>query len=100
MLSSVEALEFFRAEPERFDLVVTDMTMPHMTGDKLAQEVMAIRGNIPIVLCTGFSERLTEKRAKEMGIREYVMKPFAMNDLARAVRRALESEKEGLKVAV
>lgn len=100
VLSSVEALEFFRAEPERFDLVVTDMTMPHMTGDKLAQEVMAIRGNIPIVLCTGFSERLTEKRAKEMGIREYVMKPFAMNDLARAVRRALESEKEGLKVAV
>jgi CheY-like chemotaxis protein len=100
MLSSVEALELFRAEPERFDLVITDMTMPHMTGDKLAQEMMAVRPNIPIVLCTGFSERISEKRAKEMGIPEYVMKPFAMNDLARAVRRALESKKEAIPLAL
>ena len=91
MMDSQEALELFRAQPDRFDLVVTDMTMPNLTGDKLALELMAIRPNIPIVLCTGYSERITEMKAKELGIREYVSKPFALNDLARAVHRALGS---------
>ncbi len=91
MLDSQKALEVFQARPDHFDLVVTDMTMPNLTGDRMAQEMMTIRNNIPIVLCTGFSERITEKKAKEMGIREYVSKPFSMNDLAGAVGRALES---------
>lgn len=91
MLDSRQALEAFRAQPDRFDLVVTDMTMPNLTGDKLALEIMGIRANTPIVLCTGYSERMTERKAKELGIREYLSKPFVMNDLAQAVRRALGS---------
>ncbi|MDL1957888.1 MAG: PAS domain S-box protein, partial [Deltaproteobacteria bacterium] len=62
--SSVEALELFKAQPDRFDLVITDMTMPNMMGDKLARELMKIRPDIPIIICTGYSERITEKKAK------------------------------------
>ncbi|MBW2109980.1 MAG: response regulator, partial [Deltaproteobacteria bacterium] len=80
--SSVQALELFRAEPDKFDLVITDMTMPHMTGDKLAQELMKIRPDIPIILCTGHSRLVSEKKAKEMGIRELVFKPLVMRNLA------------------
>jgi two-component system, cell cycle sensor histidine kinase and response regulator CckA len=90
MLDSRQALELFRAQPEGFDVVVTDMTMPHITGEKLAREIMGIRANFPVVLCTGFSERITERKAKEMGIREFVSKPFELKDLARAIRKALE----------
>ncbi len=92
--SSVEALEVFKESPERFDLVITDMTMPNMTGDKLAQEILEIRPGIPIILCTGFSESISEEKAKSLGIREFVMKPLVMKDLAQAVRRALESRKK------
>ncbi|UCF83595.1 MAG: PAS domain S-box protein [Desulfobacteraceae bacterium] len=86
---SVEALEAFRAQPERFDLVITDMTMPNLTGDKLAKELMKIRPDIPIILCTGFSESITEEKAKEIGITEFSMKPFVMRELAETTRRAL-----------
>ena len=92
--SSIEALELFRAQADRFDLVITDMTMPNMTGDKLAQELLRIRPGIPIILCTGFSEYLTEEKAKAMGIREFVMKPLVMKDLAKAMRRALDYRKK------
>jgi nitrogen-specific signal transduction histidine kinase/ActR/RegA family two-component response regulator len=92
--SSVEALELFRAKPESFDLVVTDMTMPNMTGDKLARELMGIRPDIPVILCTGFSERITEEKAKLLGIREFVMKPLVMKDLAKSMRRALDGQKK------
>ncbi|MCJ7494829.1 MAG: ATP-binding protein [Deltaproteobacteria bacterium] len=88
--SSVEALELFRAKPESFDLVITDMTMPNMTGDKLARELMGIRPGIPVILCTGFSERITEEKAKLLGIREFVLKPLVMKDLAKSMRRALD----------
>jgi len=92
--SSVEALELFRAKPESFDLVITDMTMPNMTGDKLAQELMGIRPDIPVILCTGFSERITEEKAKALGIREFVLKPLVMQDLAMSMRRALMAKKK------
>jgi len=91
--SSIEALELFRTYPERFDLVITDMTMPNMTGDKLSRELMSIRPDIPIILCTGFSEYITEEKVKEMGIRELAMKPLVMNDLAQTIRRALDQKK-------
>jgi len=94
--SSVEALELFRAKADRFDMVITDMMMPNMTGDRLAQELLQIRPGIPIILCTGFSERITEEKAKAMGIREFVMKPLVIKDLAQAMRRALGS-REGKK---
>jgi PAS domain S-box-containing protein len=89
--SSVEALELFRAQADSFDLVITDMTMPNMTGDKLSRELMKIRSDIPIVLCTGYSERISEEKAKSMGIREFVMKPLVMKDLAKTVRKALDT---------
>ncbi len=92
--SSVEALELFRVQPNRFDLVITDMTMPNLTGDRLAQELLKIRPEIPIILCTGFSERMTEEKAKTLGVREFVMKPLVMMDLALAIRRALASRQK------
>jgi DNA-binding NtrC family response regulator len=91
-LSSNEALELFRVNPERFDLVITDMTMPNMTGDKLGKNLMKIRPDIPIILCTGFSERISEDKAKAIGIKEYIMKPLAMGDLAKTIRKVLDNE--------
>jgi DNA-binding NtrC family response regulator len=64
--------------------------MPNMTGDKLAQEVMRLRPGLPVILCTGFSERISEMKAKALGIQEFVMKPFDLNDLAQTIRRALD----------
>ena len=90
--SSLEALEAFRNNPDRFDLVVTDQTMPNMTGKELAKELMAIRSRIPIILCTGFSEQIDEKRAKEMGISAFVMKPIVMHDIANTIRSVLHNE--------
>ncbi|OEU80238.1 MAG: hypothetical protein BA872_06220 [Desulfobacterales bacterium C00003060] len=88
--SSIEALELFRAQPDRFDLVITDMTMPNMTGEKLAAEIMNIRPDIPIILCTGFSKHISEEKAKEMGIRAFIMKPLARRDLADTIRKVLD----------
>ena len=70
------------------------MTMPNMTGDKLAQEVMRIRPGIPVILCTGFSERISAMKAKALGIQELVMKPLALNDLAQSIRRELERNRK------
>ena len=92
--SSIEALELFRAKPDQYDLVITDMTMPNMTGDRLAQELLQIRPGIPIILCTGFSERITEEKARAIGIEEFVMKPVVMKDLAVVIRRALDRKKK------
>ena len=89
--NSVQALELFRAEPDRFDLVITDMTMPDMTGDKLAQELMKIRPQIPIILCTGHSILVSEEKAKEIGIKAFVMKPLVMRNLAETVRKVLDA---------
>jgi len=91
--SSPDALELFRRNPDRFDLIISDMTMPEMNGDKLARKILDIRRNIPIILCTGYNEHISEEKAKEMGIRDLIMKPFAMEELARTIRRVLD-EKE------
>lgn len=87
---STEILNLFREQPERFDLVITDMTMPHLTGDKLARELLRIRPDLPIILCTGFNECITEEKAKAMGICEFSMKPLLMRDLAVKARKALD----------
>jgi DNA-binding NtrC family response regulator len=92
--SSIEAREMFRANPDRFDLVITDMTMPNMTGDRLAQEILGIRPGTPIILCTGFSESMTQEKARKLGIQEFVMKPFVVKDLAVVIRRALDQKKK------
>ena len=87
--SSTEALETFRAHPDKFDLVITDQTMPDMTGERLAKEIMRIRTDIPIIICTGFSESINEKKAKAVGIRALLMKPVVMRELAETVRDVL-----------
>jgi PAS domain S-box-containing protein len=91
--SSMAGLNLFRAQPDRFDLVITDMTMPNLTGDKLALELMKIRPDIPIILCTGYSESINGEVAKKMGIKEFGMKPFGMHDLAVTTRKALDEIK-------
>jgi len=88
--SSVEALEAFRTMPDEFDLVITDMTMPNMTGAELAPRLLEIRSDIPIILCTGFSELMDENKAKAIGIREYVMKPIVRDKIAGTIRKVLD----------
>ena len=92
--SSIEALEAFHSQPDKFDLILTDQTMPNMTGAKLAEKLIEVRPDIPIILFTGFSERITEENAKTIGIRQYVMKPVVRGELARAIRRVLDQEEE------
>ncbi len=81
--SSLEALETFRADPDGFDLVITDMTMPGLRGEELAREIIALRPDMPIILCTGYSELINETQAREMGISEFVMKPYTCRKLRR-----------------
>ncbi len=90
-VGSLNALEVFKQSPDQFDLVITDMNMPAMTGEHLAQAIIAIRADIPIILCTGYTDRLDQKGARRMGIRKFLMKPLDMNTLAEAVREALNS---------
>ena len=89
--SSMEALELFREDPDRFDLVITDMTMPGVRGDRLAKELINIRPGIRIILCTGHSDFINEEIAREIGIQAYVMKPLVSDDLARKVRDVLDA---------
>jgi len=90
--SSSDALEAFRAQPDKFDLVITDMTMPNMTGDRLAGELNKIRSGIPVILCTGFSERMPEEKAAFWGIKGFLMKPVVMKDLSRKIREVLDKK--------
>lgn len=91
-ISSIEALELFKTRPDTFDLVITDLTMPNMTGDELAKQLMAIRSDIPVILCTGFSTRITEEKAKSMGIRAFILKPLIRKDIAETIRKILDHE--------
>ena len=90
--SSIEALEAFRAVPDQFDLVITDMAMPNMSGVQLSQKLLEIRPDIPIIICTGFSEQINEERIKSLGIRGYVMKPVVKSELANTIRTALDDK--------
>jgi PAS domain S-box-containing protein len=88
--SSLEALELFMDQPDNFDLVITDMTMPNMTGDEFAAKIMEIRADIPVILCTGYSERIAKDNAHKIGIKEFVLKPIIMSDMATTVRKVLD----------
>ena len=88
--SSLEALKVFEEDPDRFDLVITDQTMPQMTGAELAKRLMRIRPDIPIILCTGFSEVITPEDAKTIGIRAFLMKPITAREIAETVRRVID----------
>jgi CheY-like chemotaxis protein len=84
-----EALARFRAEPTRFDAVLTDETLPGMRGHQLTRELLALRPDLPVLICTGYSEHLDEERAREIGARGLFMKPFDVAQLAEALRAAL-----------
>jgi signal transduction histidine kinase len=86
---SLEALEAFRSSPGKFDLVITDMTMPHMTGDKLAYAVKQIRPDVPVILCTGFSEKVNGHE-EDLAIDGFLMKPVDKAKMAKTVRKTLD----------
>lgn len=88
--NSLEALKAFRDSPESFDLIITDQTMPKITGVELAKEIMKIRDDMPIILCTGFSPEISQEMARSMGIREFVLKPILMGEMAQSIRRVLD----------
>ncbi len=92
-INSVEALEAFKANLDTFDLVVTDTTMPNMTGDQLAKELIAVRPGIPIIACTGFSERISQDKAAAIGIKGLLMKPIVKSEMAHMVRKVLDESK-------
>ncbi|RZB33351.1 MAG: hypothetical protein SRB2_04119, partial [Desulfobacteraceae bacterium Eth-SRB2] len=89
-ISPIEALELFRSQPDQFDLVITDLTMPKMTGDKLVKEILNIRPDIPLILCTGFSDKIDEKKANAIGASDYIEKPLDKRDFAFIIRKVLD----------
>ena len=88
--SSTEALRLVQKQPDRFDLVITDMAMPEMAGDRLARELLSLRPDMPVILCTGHSDRIDAERAVKLGIAGYYMKPLEMKTLAKEVRNVLD----------
>ena len=88
--NGMEALEAFRNQPDKFDLVITDMTMPKLNGAELSRHLMNIRPDIPIILCTGFSKLITEEQAKTIGIRAFAMKPMILSHIAKTMRKVLD----------
>ncbi|MBT4506520.1 PAS domain S-box protein [Desulfobacula sp.] len=89
--SSLEALEAFRSNPDKFDMIITDMAMPNMPGDKLSVELIKIRPDIPVLLCTGFSEAMSVEKAASLGIKGFLLKPIIMKDLAQKIREVLDA---------
>jgi CheY-like chemotaxis protein len=94
--SSIDALSVFRQDPHRFDLVITDQTMPGLTGEALSRELLRIRPDLPIILCTGFSHVISAERAKALGIQGYLMKPLAIRDLVPIIRHVLDKTPSSL----
>ena len=88
--SSIDALEAFRVRPAKYDLIISDMTMPKMTGDQLAIEIKKIEPKVPIILYTGFSTRINSEKLKKIGIAKVLMKPVTIKELAVNVRHALD----------
>lgn len=88
--TSIEALEIFRADHKKFDLILTDQTMPNMTGMDMAQEMLLIRPDLPIILMTGFSQEATEEKVAQVGIKSLLLKPMNIRETANALRKALD----------
>jgi CheY-like chemotaxis protein len=96
-VSSIEALKAFKENPSRYDLVITDQTMPQMTGAELAKQILEIRPDIPIILCTGYSKHINENNAKALGIRAFIMKPLLKIEIAGLIRNVLKTRPEDRK---
>ena len=95
MTSSLEALEYFKRNPSRFDLVITDQTMPNMTGADLAEQLLKIKPGLPIILCTGYSSKIDKASAKQIGIRAFASKPLNRSEIAKLIRQVLDEEPPG-----
>src|SRR5208337_2239799 len=93
-VSSVDALKVFDKEPQRFDIIITDRTMPDMTGMALAKKVIEKRADVPVILCTGYSEVLSEEEIQKSGIRELVIKPVSKREMRKILLRALKPREE------
>jgi PAS domain S-box-containing protein len=93
LMDNREALKLFSERPSEFDLVITDQTMPFMTGENLGKELMRIRSDIPVILCTGYSDMISSEKATAMGFRGFIMKPFTVREGAELVRRVLDRKK-------
>ena len=90
---SIDALEVFKANPDSFDLVITDMTMPNMNGVQFAGKIKKIRSDIPVILCTGFNHQVDDEKSKALGVQGFVTKPFIMREIAMTIRTVLNVEK-------
>ena len=91
MTDPIQAIELFKSMPDDFDLVITDMTMPGMNGDMLTCELLKIRSNIPVILCTGYNRSFSEERASEIGFRAFAYKPVLCSELAKIIRHVLDN---------
>ena len=89
---SIKALEIFRAQPEAFAVVITDMSMPKMSGVELTRAILAIRPDIPVIVCTGYSAGLTRENALSFGVHDILMKPISMQALATCIRQAIDTD--------
>jgi CheY-like chemotaxis protein len=96
MTDSIEAFELFQSSPRAFDLIITDMTMPGMSGDKLAKKIFEIKSEIPIIIVTGHSDIMNLQQAKAMGIKGYLTKPILQRHLAEEIRRCLQINRAGM----
>ena len=90
--SSIEALEAFKYRAKDYDLVITDQTMPNMTGLELAREILNLRPDMPIILCTGFSDAVSYDRLRDIGIGDFIMKPILKHDLIASISRLLSRD--------
>jgi CheY-like chemotaxis protein len=93
-MNPAEALEYFRLRADQFDLVITDMTMPRMTGIELSKKLKEIRKEIPVIICTGYSDLIDEKKATELGIAGYIMKPIGLMEIAKTIRKVLDKKQK------
>ena len=89
--SSIDALEAVRSRPEKYDLIISDLTMPYMPGDILAKELRRLRPNLPVILCTGYSDRIDRNMLRTLGIKDFLMKPVLLHELATSIRKTLDS---------
>ncbi len=91
MADSIETIEMFIKDPQCFDLLITDVAMPNMTGDELSSHILSIRPDMPIIMCTGFSDRINKEAVTHLGVREFFMKPLSRMEVAIVVRKVLDA---------
>jgi PAS domain S-box-containing protein len=89
-IESLDALKMFKANPDNFDLVITDMAMPDMTGDNFAKEIISLKPDIPVIICTGYSERINKEQSEALGVKGFIMKLVVISEMAKMVRKALD----------